>query len=94
MTWSWPPVTFDAHRLRDRAAEHMRERWLELRDDAGVGPMDAAKGAIVALAETGLLTVEQRELWERRILTCPGHDDEAGRRWCAYCGDMPPGDSR
>ncbi len=69
------------------AEDALLECWRDLRDDARRKPHVAA---VVNFAyAVGLLTIEQRELWLRRLDACPGHDDEGGRAWCAYCGDMP-----
>lgn len=63
------------------------ECWRDLRDDARRKPQVIA---VVNFAyDVGLLTLEQLELWLRRLDTCPGHEDEGGRDWCAYCGNMP-----
>lgn len=65
----------------------LRDEWLALRDD---GTMSVrAKACIEFAYGLGLLSPAQYELWCRRITTCPGHDDEGGRDWCAYCGKMP-----
>lgn len=63
--------------------------WRNLRNDCGPAAAGYARGLIDGLSTGGLLNHEQRELWTRRFMTCPGHDDEGGRSWCAYCGDMP-----
>lgn len=65
----------------------LMEMWRDLRDDARHAP--EVRACIYFAYEVDLLTLEQRELWLRRITTCPGHDDEGGRAWCAYCGEMP-----
>lgn len=66
----------------------LREQWLQMRDDAN---FDAAAACVRFAHRLELLTAEQEELWLRRLSTCPGHDDEGGRSWCAFCGDMPAG---
>lgn len=66
---------------------YLRERWLELRDDRTL-PHQKLLAAVRGFHAVGLLTDEQQELWRLRTNTCPGHDDEGGRRWCAYCGDI------
>ena len=63
----------------------LREMWKDARN-CGCARVS---GAIELAFSIGLLSADQRELWERRVLTCPGHDDEGGRDWCAYCGDIP-----
>lgn len=71
-------------------AEHyLRGRWLSMRDDGAAVQRAHALGSIRALEFCGVITPPIAELWQRRLDTCPGHDDEGGRRWCAYCGDMP-----
>ena len=69
------------------ADEALREAWRECRDDARHKPAVVAQ--INFAYDVDLLTLEQHELWLRRLDTCPGHDDEGGRDWCAYCGNMP-----
>lgn len=66
----------------------LTEEWKETRNDANRIPSVGL--AVRLLRRLGLLNSEQEELWLRRIQTCPGHDDEGGRDWCAYCGNMPP----
>lgn len=62
----------------------LRKLWLSLRDGNSTESLAFVIGA-VAMAETcRLITRDQGELWKRRILECPGHDDEGGRDWCAY----------
>jgi hypothetical protein len=69
------------------ADETLTEMWRDLRNDARHAP--AVRVCINFAYDCDYLTLEQRELWLRRIATCPGHDDEGGRSWCSYCGDMP-----
>lgn len=71
------------------AAELLEALWRQLRNDCGVVSVAFAHGALLFAALSGAITEEQRELWLRRFQTCPGHDDEGGRVWCAYCGNMP-----
>lgn len=67
--------------------EHvLGQRWRAIRDDAGLAA--PAELCIDFAYDVGLLTDQERELWTLRIATCPGHDDEGGRVWCSYCGDM------
>lgn len=68
--------------------QYFQERWKELRDNAGTEALARVHGAISFAARTGAVTRDQAELWVYRIATCPGHDDEGGRDWCAYCGEM------
>jgi hypothetical protein len=73
--------------LRGRLEDELRTEWCALRDDARY--YDCA-AAVVRFAERcGLLSKDEQELWLRRFLSCPGHDDEGGRSWCAFCGEMP-----
>lgn len=72
-----------------RGARALLDEWRECRNDARHVPV---VNAIVNFSyHAGLLTSQQRELWQRRIVTCPGHDDEGGRAWCAYCGTLANG---
>ena len=73
------------------ADEYLHTLWCELRNDARPIAIAHIRGAIDMAKQSGLITTEQAELWERLIDTCPGHDDEGSRAWCAYCGDMPAG---
>ena len=72
------------------ATELLNTWWRGFRD--GVLPHDVGRflGAVAMLKHIGVFTSDHAELWERRIKTCPGHDDEGGRVWCAYCGEMKP----
>lgn len=63
--------------------------WRDLRDSRHAANVTFTQGAIQFAREAELLTPDQYELWLRRIQTCPGHDDEGGRSWCAYCGALP-----
>lgn len=68
---------------------HLSEAWASLRD--GASPVRKARvaGAVEMAFAVGALDVNDRELWIRRIDTYPGHDDEGGRTWCAFCGNLP-----
>ena len=66
--------------------QYLQYHWEELRNCASVSAISRIKGAIEFALTTGVLTTEQAELWYRRISTCPGHEDEGGRSWCAFCG--------
>lgn len=78
-----------SERSTQRTEEALVAMWRALRDDCGTLPVAFAPGALLFAVMTDAITEEQRELWTRRFSTCPGHDDEGGRVWCAYCGDMP-----
>jgi len=70
------------------AQQLLQSAWLELRDGRETATVAFVKGAISALAGIAILTADEKELWLRRIETCPGHDDAGGRDWCAYCGKL------
>lgn len=72
-----------------RCETWLHEAWFELRNGANAESLRYVVGGIDIARAAKLLTDEQAELWKRRIGTCPGHDDESGRDWCAYCGSMP-----
>ena len=69
--------------------EVLREAWLEMRNGAGPEVKGYVRGLLFMARALGALSDERVELWKRRVATCPGHDDEGGRDWCAYCGKMP-----
>lgn len=75
--------------MRARPADVLQDMWRGLRDDASPRAKAWVSGAIAFAERTGALSAEQSELWRLRLATCPGHDDEGGRDWCAYCGVMP-----
>lgn len=65
--------------------------WRELRNGFDEFKQGVATGAIYAGLKLGLMPMDHAELWLRRMMTsCPGHDDEGGRGWCAFCGNLPP----
>lgn len=73
----------------ERAATDLHEIWLAMRDDASLSGRRGVALEIIAFAyRIGVLSLEQHDLWSLRMDTCPGHDDEGGRSWCAYCGKM------
>ena len=72
----------------DRVADALMDEWRALRDDARY--YDSAAAVVRFAYRAGLLSKQKQELWLHRITTtCPGHDDEGGRNWCAFCGKMP-----
>jgi hypothetical protein len=75
--------------MMEAADALLHEEWRELRNGAGAGELLHFSGMVRALHAAAILSDDQRELWGRRHTTCPGHDDEGGRDWCAFCGDMP-----
>ena len=73
-------------RVKAMAESMLLDQWRGLRDDASKGPVLFVLGAIELARCIGALDNDGAELWRRRIETCPGHDDEGGRAWCAFCG--------
>ena len=71
-----------------RAWDALTDIWRALRDDCSPTELACAAACVGFARAADLLTPQQEELWLRRLATCPGHDDEGGRSWCAYCGDM------
>jgi hypothetical protein len=78
----------------ERVYTGIEGRLFELWDSRidGITPTVKAyeQGYLDALSHTDQITDEHRELWERRLETCPGHDGHGGLNWCAYCGNLPP----
>lgn len=70
------------------AEDFLNVVWRELRNDCGSIARARVAGALVALQAVGFLTAVEVEGWARRMEHCPGHDDEVGRTWCAFCGSM------
>lgn len=62
--------------------------WRDARNDASPIRQTYFAGAIEALKMCGMLNQLEAEGWIARFRTCPGHDDEGGRVWCAYCGNL------
>lgn len=77
---------------REAAHAYLRDQWLDLRNDCSRPMRTWTLGAVAMARELGLLSDDEADLWRRRIDTCPGHDDEGGRSWCAYCGATPRDD--
>ena len=77
--------------VTEMVSELLDGLWHSLRNDASAERMSYVQGAIDMAGELGALTDEQVELWNHRIAKCPGHDDEGGRDWCAYCGNRTNG---
>lgn len=59
-----------------------------LRDDASIGPMHSARVTLKTFEAAGVIDAQERRLRTLALQSCPGHDDEGGRTWCAYCGDL------
>lgn len=68
--------------------EFLNKFWRTMRDDNSNEAKAQAAGAIAALKATGQLNALEAEAWATRMEHCPGHDDEGGRVWCAYCGNL------
>lgn len=75
--------------VKEAAEQWLDETWRELRNGAGPARMAYFGGAVDVLKDLGILSKIEQEGWIARRGTCPGHDDEGGRVWCAYCGDIP-----
>jgi hypothetical protein len=75
--------------LGKTAADWLDIGWHDLRNDKSPTRISHLTGAILLAVGVGILSADEGELWCRRLMSCPGHDDEGGRNWCAYCGDMP-----
>lgn len=75
--------------IKEAAERELDRQWRELRDGASREHMSYVEAAIDMVKTIGVFTAAEAELWHRRIEKCPGHDDEGGRSWCAYCGNMP-----
>lgn len=74
---------------KEKAAEFLKEKWGQLKDDCSEARQAYLAGAIRALEAVEVLSEMEAELWTLRVEKCPGHDREGeGRRWCAYCGLM------
>lgn len=73
---------------RELARQRMQSIWRDLRDHASSEPMRLATAVLDAFLAIELFTADEHDLWTRRLRACPGHDDEGGRSWCAYCGDL------
>ena len=74
--------------LQGPAEVRLHEVWLQLRDDASRLMTEYMVGAINMAFTLGALSEDGVELWLYRMKQCPGHADEGGRSWCAYCGEM------
>lgn len=79
-------VEAESRRLADA---WFRGTWLELRNDQSIVALELRNQVLDFARAVGVLTSEQAELWRLRFRQCPGHGDEGGRAWCAYCGENP-----
>lgn len=71
------------------AGDVLRELWPGLRDDGGREAQAYFTGAVAMAYELGALDIDRRAVGTPH--GHPGHSDEGGRDWCAYCGHMPAG---
>jgi hypothetical protein len=81
------PKTIQIH--RETVELELTNLWKACRDGHPEGS-HAAKIVIDSFRVVGLLDKEQAELWVLRLGTCPGHNDEGGRDWCAYGCKLDP----
>src|SRR6185437_7977223 len=65
----------------------LNARWLEMRDDAGVGGVRFSLGLLTGLLAAGAITEIERDGWAARFNSCPGHQG-GSRVWCGFCGDL------
>lgn len=69
---------------------YLNNIWRAMRDGCDANVMAEARGAVEAFLFVGILSSKaEAEGWLARFARCPGHDDEGGRAWCAYCGTLP-----
>jgi len=75
---------------KEKVRQVLMDAWLDLRNDASQTKLQRFWDGVDVLNAVGLLTDDERELWRRRVLDCPtpSHNDEGGRTWCAYCGNL------
>lgn len=71
------------------ANSYLMGLWKELRNDCSSHALAAVLAVVQGFRFVGIFTDRTTELWQRRLTTCPGHADEGGRDWCAYCGELP-----
>lgn len=62
--------------------------WREMRNNRSELIVARAMGALTALLACGLITTLEVTQWTYCFDRCPGHEDEGGRSWCAYCGNL------
>ena len=63
--------------------------WKGLRDGCSDKDKMWVIGHIEAFHAIKVLTEQEYKRWIFAVEHCPGHDDEGGRVWCAYCGNIP-----
>lgn len=78
--------------MKEEVAQALMEEWRAIRDDWGY--IVCAKACIRFAYTLNLITVTERDVWLAGLNACPGHDDEGGRSWCAYCGDLSTHEDR
>lgn len=78
--------------MKEEVAQALMEEWCTVRDD---WQYKECAAACVRFAYTlQLITLTEHDVWQAGLNTCPGHDDEGGRSWCAYCGNISPYEDR
>lgn len=65
-------------------------RWGGLRDSATTTDLLKADEYLFAFWQLGIVDDLDVDGWKARFRRCPGHINEGGRVWCAYCGDIDP----
>lgn len=65
-------------------ADVAEEIWRELRNDGSPFAKAVAISEISVLVRVGLVSAQDARVRIAALDTCPGHDDEGGRDWCAY----------
>ncbi len=74
--------------FKKKTIEYINQCWRDCRNDYPYYSTVCIH-AIKFAKHLGILNWEEGNRWEEKIKECPGHDDEGGRVWCAYCGDAP-----
>lgn len=81
------------HIKAGQVKEILTAYWKSLRDGMGRegATLKHALAFVEAYKEAGLISNEEADAFSLRMqYRCPGHDDEGGRVWCAYCGNIKP----
>lgn len=75
---------------REKVAQELQE-WWEACQDGHVWMSPKALAVVQAFESLGIITKDESEMWNLRILhKCPEADGHGGgRAWCAYCGNIP-----
>lgn len=75
------------NKIHDLAIDRLNMLHDNLRDGYDYN-VKAVFQTIDAYGYAEIITREEARLWILAIQSCPGHDNEGGRDWCAYCGIM------